>query len=688
MRLRAARYVPLALVAAAGIALSLAGFAVVRGWERARLDAQFERRARGFAAAVERGLASDLEVLYAIRALFEVSPRVEERAFRDFVRGSLVRNGNVQALSWNPRVLASARDRYEAAAGRREVAPGFRITELGAGGRLVRAGARAEYVPVGYIEPRRGNEAALGYDILSDRVRREAIERARRTGAPAATAKIRLVQESGDQPGFLILMPVYRRDVSTETRAGATAEVLGFAVGVFRIGDMVSASLAGQDAAGVALRITDETERPPDLLLELGRPAADGRAAGAGGPGLGWGTTIDVAGRRWSLAFAPTPAYVADRRGGLDWAVLALGLSFTAVLLTYLATSESRATALRESEERFRAAFAHAAIGMALTTPDGRLLQANRAYCEITGRSEAELRATDFSSITHPDDRVENTRLIRQTLDGEIPGFVNEKRYLRPDGSSVWVQNSISLVRDIRGDPVSFIALTQDISERKRAEVDLRRLSRQLVDTQETERRRLARELHDEIGQSLGALKLNLQRLKARPAGEGALLDDTIALVDHLVQQTRTLALDLRPSLLDDFGLVPAVKWYVERQAQRTGLGAEIVDRVGHARVPAEIETACFRVVQEAVTNVTRHARARHVTVELEIDDEGLLLVVRDDGAGFDAAAARRADALGGGFGIVGMEERVALAGGRFELESAPGRGTVVRARFRLPPDA
>ena len=681
---RVARYAPLALLIAVGVGIALAGFAVVRGWERARLEAEFERRARGLAAAVEKGLASDLEVLYAIRALVEVSPEVDARAFRSFVQGSLRRNSNVQALSWNPRVRAGERAAYEAA-GRRDAGAGFAVTELGPDGRLVGAGARAEYVPVRFIEPRRGNEAALGFDILSDRVRRDAVERARRTAAPAATAKIRLVQEPGQQFGFLILMPTYRRDAARDAAAPPAADVAGFAVGVFRIGDMVTASLEGLDTAGLVLRVADETERPADLLFELGSPAA--RTTDE--PRLGWSTTLDVAGRRWSLAFAPTPAYVAERRGGLDWAALALGLAVTAILVTYLATAEARAAALRESEERFRTAFADAAIGMVLTTPEGHLLQVNRAYCEILGRSEHELRAAGFPSLTHPDDREANARLIRRTLAGEIPGFVHEKRYLKPDGAVVWVQNSVSLVRDARGRPRSFIALTQDISERKRAEADLRRMSRKLVDLQETERRRLARELHDEMGQALGALKLNLERMKARPTGadHGTFLEESIGIVDHLVQQARSLALDLRPSLLDDFGLVPAVRWYVDKQAQRAGLTAEILDGIGRTGVPAEVETACFRVVQEAVANVVRHARARRVTVELALDGGDILLAIEDDGVGFDAPKTRRSAPLDGSFGILGMEERVTLAGGRFELDSTPGRGTVVRARFPHAPE-
>jgi PAS domain S-box-containing protein len=669
---RLASYIPLLLIASVGGAVSLSAYLAARTWEHARVDAQFERRAHGLTAAVEKGLASNLEVLHSIRALFEVSPDTGAQGFRDFVQGFLVRNSTIQALSWNPRVLDAERARYEAL-GRQGVAPGFQITELGAGGALVGARTRAEYVPVGYIEPRRGNESALGFDVLSDPVRREAIERAQRLDRPAATARIRLVQERGGQWGFLILMPV---------RGGAG--IRGFAVGVFRVGDMVIASLRGLDVGGIEFGAADETGPSPEPVLELPGSAAGRRQASAAR--FGWRTTLDVAGRRWSLSFFPTPEYLAEHRAWLDWAALALGLSITAIVMAYVHGASRRAAALTESEERFRSAFAHAAIGMALTGLDGRFSKANGAFCRITGYSEAELRATDFTALTHPDDLPENMRLFGRLLAGEIPGFVHEKRYLTRDGGIVWVQNSVSLARDERGQPAGMVALIQDVTERKRAEVSLRLLSRRLLDIQETERRRLAHELHDEIGQALSALKLNLDRMSARRVapGDGTLLDDSIGIVERLAQQARSLALDLRPSLLDDFGLIPAVKWYVKKHAERSGLETEIVDKVAGGRLPKEVETACFRVIQEAVTNVVRHARARRVTIELAAGDTEVSLSVTDDGDGFDVAAARTTASLGGSFGIVGMEERVSLAGGRFELDSTRGQGTVVRARLPL----
>jgi signal transduction histidine kinase len=136
--------------------------------------------------------------------------------------------------------------------------------------------------------------------------------------------------------------------------------------------------------------------------------------------------------------------------------------------------------------------------------------------------------------------------------------------------------------------------------------------------------------------------------------------------------------------MLDDLGLVSALRWYVDRQAQRTGVVAQFTADPLDARLPPELETTCFRVAQEALTNVARHAQARHVNVRLRQREAELELVVEDDGSGFDVPAARARAARGVSMGLLGMEERVLLVGGRIDITSAPGRGTEVRARFPL----
>jgi signal transduction histidine kinase len=211
-------------------------------------------------------------------------------------------------------------------------------------------------------------------------------------------------------------------------------------------------------------------------------------------------------------------------------------------------------------------------------------------------------------------------------------------------------------------------------------------LSRQLVRAQEDERRRLAHELHDEIGQSLTAAQLNLQVLSCQPdrAEWSGRLEDSLSLIDRVLQQVRTLSLDLRPAMLDDLGLVAALRWYVHRQAERASLVAHFVAELPALRGLSELETICFRIAQEALTNVVRHARARHVSVELRPCGGELHLTICDDGIGFDVVGAR-SQAAGASLGLLGMQERALLIGGQIAIESAPGRGTTICARFPLP---
>lgn len=209
-------------------------------------------------------------------------------------------------------------------------------------------------------------------------------------------------------------------------------------------------------------------------------------------------------------------------------------------------------------------------------------------------------------------------------------------------------------------------------------------LSRRLLTAHEQERRRLAVELHDELGQVLTAVKINLESLaRSGAAPAPAHLRDAIGSVEHAMQRVRDLALDLRPSVLDDLGLPAALRWYVDRFARDAGVEAHVsVDPVPH--LEPELETACFRVAQEALTNVARHAQARQVWLDLHLLAEGLELRVPDDGIGFDAGAARERATAGASMGLLGMQERVSLVGGEFAIESLPGGGTEVRAGFAV----
>jgi signal transduction histidine kinase len=227
-------------------------------------------------------------------------------------------------------------------------------------------------------------------------------------------------------------------------------------------------------------------------------------------------------------------------------------------------------------------------------------------------------------------------------------------------------------------------ALAQHEAERARTEATLQRLSRSLLEAQESERRAVARELHDELGQSLQAIKINLQTAQRFPQEGAARLAESVGLVDHTIQQVRALSVDLRPSLLDDLGLVAALEWYVERQAQRLGFVGRFVAEPHALRLDPTVETACFRIVQEALTNVARHAKATRVWVDLRQQGEELHLVIRDDGVGCDVRAMQERAIQGASFGLLGMRERAELAGGTFTMHSAPAQGTEIRLCFPL----
>jgi signal transduction histidine kinase len=206
-----------------------------------------------------------------------------------------------------------------------------------------------------------------------------------------------------------------------------------------------------------------------------------------------------------------------------------------------------------------------------------------------------------------------------------------------------------------------------------------RSLSRRLLEQQEHERSALARELHDQLGQSLVAILFNLKAIDGElsPASR-ARVPESVQIIKQMIGQVQTLAFELRPSMLDEFGLVKALQNLVTRHGERTGMRASLAATPADVRAPVEIETACFRIVQEALSNVARHARARHVEVTLTAEGLDFEVIVKDDGVGFDVERRRT------GLGLVGMSERADLAGGRLDIESAPGAGTTLRARFPL----
>jgi len=275
-----------------------------------------------------------------------------------------------------------------------------------------------------------------------------------------------------------------------------------------------------------------------------------------------------------------------------------------------------------------------------------------------------------------------STVIVPFVVQGRLIGSLN----LWSEMPGAFTADSTDLAREV-GDQLALAIHDAQLFDEVRAGRErLEMLSHKLLEVQESERIHLARELHDEIGQVLTAIQINLQILEhsLHAADAASRLADSINMVKYTLQQVRTLALDLRPSMLDDLGLVSALRWYVQNHVRKVGIHVRLVADPLPRHLPAHIEITCFRVAQEALTNVVRHSQAKRVTVTIRLRETGLVLSVRDRGLGFDVDGAKERALKGHSMGLLGMQERVELAGGHLSIQSNVSEGTVIRAIFPL----
>ncbi|MEY2518718.1 MAG: hypothetical protein QOF24_477 [Verrucomicrobiota bacterium] len=357
-----------------------------------------------------------------------------------------------------------------------------------------------------------------------------------------------------------------------------------------------------------------------------------------------------------------------------------------------------RTATLGESERRFRRLVELMPVAVYVCDRAGIIQIYNNRAVELWGRVPksgdtaqrycASLRLYSPEGQLVPHEESKMAEVLRTGVEARDLEVVIE----RPDGSCITVLVNIAPLRNGEGDLIGAMNCFQDITDRKQAAKELeemnhqlRFLSHRLFQTQEEERRHLARELHDEIGQTLTAAKINTEMLRAAvPPDLRARLNENAAILDRLLQQTRQISLDLRPPLLDDLGLVPALRWYVNQQVERAGLEGKFSADALADDVPPHIQIACFRLAQEAITNVVRHARAKMLTVELRRAGSALRLLVHDDGGGFDVARAEARAERGASLGLLSLKERAALARGSVRITSSLGKGATVQILLPL----
>ncbi len=332
-------------------------------------------------------------------------------------------------------------------------------------------------------------------------------------------------------------------------------------------------------------------------------------------------------------------------------------------------------------------AFAAMAEGAVITDADGRILWVNDAFCAIYGYSRAEVIGQNpriLKSGRH--DAAFYSEFWRQLIEtGHWRGEVWNKR---KTGEIFPEELSIQALRGPDGRIVRFISIFSDITERKRNEDELRKQRQQLVESEtrlrelaeflqtvrEEERARIARELHDEMGQALTALRIDLGWLrgKCQPLGTPTVerVGAALGVVEHSIVSLRRISEDLRPAMLDSLGLAAAVEHHVAKFSERTGVACRLSMNREEFELDDRLATTVFRIVQETLTNVARHAGASEVTVRIDEVDDGIRLTIQDNGRGISDAKDKKT------FGLLGMRERIAMLGGRLEIHSRPGKGT------------
>jgi len=342
---------------------------------------------------------------------------------------------------------------------------------------------------------------------------------------------------------------------------------------------------------------------------------------------------------------------------------------------------------LRENERRYRTLFSQAMDGILLLDAAGNIVDVNRSFARMHGYTTEALLGMNLSQLDTPETLNLASGRIGRILQGETIGF--EVEHFHRDGHVLPLDVATSGI-DIDG-KMYILAFHRDITERRRAEQELRRsqqelrgLSRAANEALEAERRRTARELHDELGQSLTALKMDLESLRsALPAGQPDLGQRALAmhaLLDDTIAATRRIASDLRPLMLDDLGLAAALDWLTQNFSRHTGIATDLVIDEAVAQVREPIASALYRITQESLTNIAKYAKATSAEIRLEQNEDWVELTVRDNGRGIEAADQHKH----GTFGLRGIRERVSLLGGTVAITGKPGHGSEVRARVPL----
>lgn len=470
-----------AFVPAILIAATVAG--LLRRHEDQLARAQFRDAAAEEISLVSERVDTALASLQSLGAFYDTSIAVSGEQFARFTNALFAQKLPIQALEWIPRISATQRTACEAAA-RRDGFPQFRITARDSRGLLVPEGARASYYPVFFANPLEANRKAIGFDLASNPQRLAALTKAMESGAMVATSRITLVQETANQYGFLVFRPVYRGGTVPPTTAQRERELVGFVLGVFRVGDLIDGR-APKDTPRIRVRVFDDSAPAASRLIYPKLPTAEASDV----PASGLRGALDVGGRRWTVVASPAPeAFLPNRSASTAASIL--GLFASALWAFYVRQRASRVAAIEravdertaelDAQRRFSAAIFDSLGGVGIVLDrEGSIIRLNKAAENFTGHTLDAVKGIPFfwARFLPPEQRSEVESVFERFRSGTLPGtFENE--WVGRDGERRLFAWTNTVLADAAGAPAYLVSIGLDITELKRSQrqIELERL--------------------------------------------------------------------------------------------------------------------------------------------------------------------------------------------------------------------
>ncbi|GAB3553993.1 hypothetical protein GCM10027343_41470 [Noviherbaspirillum agri] len=695
-----------------GLVISLVLHLLVMQMIEGKSRAQFEYHAENAQLAVQNRMRSYIDVLRGVNALFATSDKVTREQFRAYVTELNLERSfpGITNLNFAEHVPANQKAKFEAAVRSdtsldKDGYPGFSIkpeTE------------RPAYHVLTYIEPLKDYPASFGLDIASNRSVEKALAVSRDSGQLTSSGRLIRIAGPNRHVGLAMRMPLYRRGMPLESVAERRAAYYGSVGAGFDVSKLMLGAVDKNILSYMRVKLYDTGRSDqelttgtmdPERLLFDSRPSDEQESPLKAGvmsrDTLVKRAAIVVGPRVWEAEFsAPESAMMNSFDVSIAWMVLFGGIAASVLLFSnyyYLTTARRRAMELatemtkdlRNSEASLAEAQHMARLGSWVLEPGTGKMSWSAETCRIldVDTFPGVPQYDDFLRRMHVDDR----QRIREGLQHSIRSgeeFSAEHRIVQRDGSLRWVQTISRVGHD--GRALLLRGTIMDITERKhtvealqRSQELLRELTAYQDRVKEEERKRIAREIHDELGQTLLALRIDVSMLEARTSESHPHLNQKVRMalthLDATVKTIRTIINNLRPAALD-LGLTAAIEWQVAEFRRRTGISCVLYMSEQEFVVDDTRATSLFRILQESLTNVIRHAKATNVVIDLFQDDMRLVMQVTDNGIGINPENRKAPNS----FGLIGIEERVLALNGEFQISSAPEQGTTLTVYIPL----